>query len=423
VTTAKRFSLTISALTLTAGLLAVEDGAAQAKPGDSHSDTGSAAKPRDLQNRDSQSNVGKAARSVEQSARGVANAAGDVADSAIPDPSDSADPESPLERARQGVVVLERQGKVLGVGTVLNGDGRIVTALSSLTHGNNIDARFADGSVSPVKLGHSDRGWDLALLIPQNSRWKKGLKPSKTSGNDAGLGLHSFSQVGKKAIAVSRTIVKGTNTLLGGDSTLLRDALELITRFKDQEVGAPIVDDKGNVVAVVARACAPTSSGGCDQVPYGVPVSALKAFLRTVPSNAVPPAPWLGIQGVAKDAGPVRGVHVLSVHPQSSAAAAGLQGDPNAASADIIVAVDGTSVTTPEALSQAINQHAVGESVQLLIYSRNKFRQVSLSLRAAPEDRASGRQLRKSSANGASERPGVPTPRPSKPSEVIPEPR
>jgi serine protease Do len=131
----------------------------------------------------------------------------------------------------------------------------------------------------------------------------------------------------------------------------------------------------------------------------------------------------LGIQGVAKDAGPVRGVHVLSVHPQSSAAAAGLQGDPNAASADIIVAVDGTSVTTPEALSQAINQHAVGESVQLLIYSRNKFRQVSLSLRAAPEDRASGRQLRKSSANGASERPGVPTPRPSKPSEVIPEPR
>jgi serine protease Do len=92
---------------------------------------------------------------------------------------------SPLDRARQAVVLLERQGKPLALGTVLKGDGRILTALSSLGHGNDVDARFADGSVSHVRVGHSDRAWDLSLLIPQNGRWRRGLRASLRSLTDA----------------------------------------------------------------------------------------------------------------------------------------------------------------------------------------------------------------------------------------------
>src|SRR6185295_12912708 len=69
-----------------------------------------------------------------------------------------------VERARQGVVVVERQGKPLALGMVLDGDGRILTALSPLTNGNFLSVRYADGAVAPLKLALSDRGWDLALL-------------------------------------------------------------------------------------------------------------------------------------------------------------------------------------------------------------------------------------------------------------------
>jgi serine protease Do len=316
----------------------------------------------------------------------AAHALGDAADSYADGEIEAAKrpPENPLERARQGVVLLERKGKALGLGSVLHGDGRILTALSPLGHGNDVDARFADGSVMRVRVGHSDRAWDLALLVPQNGRWTKGLRASRRSARAAGTSLSSFSLVSKKQLAPSRTIVKGRRTLIGGDSELLRDGLELASRMRSTDIGSPVVDGNGDVVAVVARACAPVAKAPCSMVPFGVPVSAVKAFLRTVPGSAVPPAPWLGIQGAKADTGAVRGVRVLSVHPRSPAAAAGLRGNSDPAKADLVVAVDGSPVTTPEELADTINRRAVGDTVQVLLFGEGRFRQVTLELRAAP---------------------------------------
>ncbi len=338
------------------------------------------------------------------------------ADDASDDTGGAADenPNSPLVRAREGMVLLERNGKVLGAGSVLAGDGRILTALSTLGHGNNIDARFADGSVSQVKMGHTDRAWDLALLVPQNARWKKGLRASRTDPAKAGTNLRAFSLVGNKEFAPARTLVKGKTTLVGGDSELLQDALELVTRFKNTDLGTPIIDDKGDVVAVVARACAPVPNQPCTRVPFGVPVSAVKAFLRTVPAAAVPPAPWLGIQGVAEDVGPARGVRVVSVHPKSPAGAAGLHGGADKNSADTVVAVDGAPVLTPETLGKVINERAVGDSVQLLLFGRGKFRQVTLQLRAAP-DSAPANVAKKAAAPPPKAPAAKPKPRPAAP--------
>ena len=201
----------------------------------------------------------------------------------------------------------------------------------------------------------------------------------------AGSKLRVFSVIGAKQLAPARTIIKGQRTLLGGDNELLHDALELASRLKSTDIGSPIVDDRGGVVGIVARACAPVKGGPCSQIPFGVPTPAIKAFLRTVPENAVPPAPWLGIQGVADDVGSVRGVRVLSVHPRSPAAAAGLRGGKDKAKADMVVAVNGAPVTTPEALADAINKRAVGDSVEVLLYGGGKFRRATLTLRAAPD--------------------------------------
>ncbi len=326
-----------------------------------------------------------AARAVASAARQVADAADQAAGDADQAGSDQRDPGDPLAVARQGVVVLERGGKVLALGSVLNGDGRILTALSPLTHGNNIDARYADGSVTQVRIGHSDRAWDLALLVPKNARWRKGLRASTQPPLEAGSAVRAFSLVSEKSVALARTIVKGQGTLLGGDSELLQDAIELASRFKPTELGTPILDDKGQVVAVVAKACAPGAGENCTQVPYGVPVSAVRAFLRTAPAGAVPPAPWLGIQGVTEDNNGVRGVRIVSIHPQSPAAAAGLRAGASAGQADLVVAVDGLPVQTPESLAANMNQHGVGDSVELLVFGNGRFRQVNLVLRAAPD--------------------------------------
>ncbi|HMJ14220.1 MAG TPA: PDZ domain-containing protein, partial [Polyangiaceae bacterium] len=110
-------------------------------------------------------------------------------------------------------------------------------------------------------------------------------------------------------------------------------------------------------------------------------------------------------QGVAEDVGPARGVRVLSVHPKSPAGAAGLRGGADKNNADTVVAVDGTPVLTPEALGKVINERAVGDSVQLLLFGRGKFRQLTLQLRAAPEATMKSKAVAPTKAPAAKPKP------------------
>jgi serine protease Do len=301
-------------------------------------------------------------------------------------------PASPMERAKRGVVVLERSGRPLGLGVVLAGDGRMLTALSVLGDGNGVDARYADGSLVNVRVGHSDRVWDLALLVPQVGRWGEGL--SATAGDPIRLGsqIRTFSLVRGRPIVAS-VVLKGRAAMQGADGELLRDALEISTRVPPTDLGAPMVDEQGQVAGLVARACASsagqTDAGACHPVAYGAPVEALRQFLRSAPANAIPPAPWLGIQGAAALTQAGRGVRIALVHPESPADDAGLRGG-NEATADVIIAVDGTPVQSPEKLAEVVRTRAVGDRVEVIVLRENKLRVVLIVLRAAPATRPTG---------------------------------
>jgi serine protease Do len=290
----------------------------------------------------------------------------------------------PEERALRGVVTIERSGQPLSLGAALMGDGRIITALSPLGPGNDLDARFADGSVVRVKLGHHDRAWDLALLVPQTGRWQDGLAASGREPVRQDASIHSFSLSRAKISSVPITL-RSHRALLGGDDRPIENAIEIGSRVSPLDLGSPIIDEEGRVVAILGRGCAPTDNRPCTPVAFGAPIAAIKSFLRTVPPTAVPPAAWLGIQGTAETSGVAKGVRVLGVHPQSPAEEAKIKGGPES---DIILAVDSVPVTTPEALADAIRAHGVGEKVPVTLFSQGKYREVVVVLRAAPEAKA-----------------------------------
>ncbi|WP_434043675.1 MULTISPECIES: S1C family serine protease [Sorangium] len=302
-------------------------------------------------------------------------------------PAEKDKAERPVEeRAARGVAIIERGGQVLGLGAVLAGDGRILTALSPLGAGNDLSARLADGTTVRVKLGHHDRVWDLALLVPQTGRWTEGLTASSRDPVRPDAQIRSFSAARGKVAPVP-LVLRARKTLIGGDDRQLDNAIELGSRVSPLDLGAPIVDEDGRVVAILGRGCAPNEGKPCTPVAYGAPISAIRGFLRAVPATAVQPAAWLGIQGVSEASPVAKGVRVTVVHPESPADEARLQGGDRAAS-DMILAVDGVPVTSPEALSDAIRTHAVGEKVPLLLLSRGKYRQVAVLLRAAPDPKA-----------------------------------
>jgi serine protease Do len=290
---------------------------------------------------------------------------------------------TPEERALRGVVTIERAGQPLGLGAVLMGDGRILTALSPLGPGNDLDARFADGTVARVKLGHHDRAWDLALLVPQTGRWQDGLAASSKEPVRPDASIKSFT-LSRQKIAQAPIVLRSHRSLLGGDDKPIENAIEIGSRVSPLDLGSPILDEDGRVVAILGRGCAPNENRPCTPVAFGAPIAAIKNFLRTVPASAVPPAPFLGIQGVAEAGGVARGVRVVSVAPQSPAEEGKLRGGDRSES-DVILAVDGAPVTSPEALADAIRAHGVGEKTTLMLFSQGKYREVTVTLRAAPE--------------------------------------
>lgn len=292
------------------------------------------------------------------------------------------------EKAMRGVVIIERAGQPLAMGTALAGDGRVLTALSPLGSGNDIDVRFADGTVVRAKLGHHDRQWDLALLVPQTGKWAEGLVASTRDPVRPDATIRSFTANRGKVVA-GAMVIRGRRNLLGADDMELPNALELGSRVSPLDLGSPIIDEEGRVVSMLARGCAPNDGRPYTPVAFGVPINSIRMFFKAVPATAVAPSAWLGIQGVAETGAVAKGVRVQSIAPESPAAEAKLiAGDPSVS--DMILAVDGVPVTTPDALSEAIRNRAVGEKVPLLLFGQGKYRQVTVVLRQAPDPRTAG---------------------------------
>ena len=156
------------------------------------------------------------------------------------------------------------------------------------------------------------------------------------------------------------------------------------TKLSAREIGSPSVDDAGEVVGILARACMPIEKGPCLPTSFGVPTDAMKAFIRTAPRSAVQPAAWLGMQGVGDKLAGFPGVRIVGVSPESPADEAGLRAMKDKTLSDLIVAVDDTPVASPDALSKMVATHGVGDRVKLLVLREGKLRDVVAVLKPVP---------------------------------------
>ena len=276
-------------------------------------------------------------------------------------------PQELYEHVRRGVVAIERNGVPLAIGTVLGGDGRILTALSGLGGAEGADVRYADGTSVHAKVGHPGTS-SLRAMLP-------------------GKGAH---------LGPTEAAVKGRTDAHARDGLPLLQMLDV--DLKGLPIpGAPLLDATGNVVGVLVRACkgtlqvpvdVPWAAWGnpppapvkaaCTPVVLGEPVTAIRTFLSKTPVTAVAPAPWMGIRGEAETQGTTRGVRLTAVAAQSPADKAGLK------ATDVIAAVDNQPVDGPEKLADAIGRHAPGDTVKLLVFGEGKFREAAVTLRAAP---------------------------------------
>jgi serine protease Do len=302
------------------------------------------------------------------------------------------------QRISRGVTTVERDGRVLAVGTVLfNFGGRILTALSPLGASDLADVRYSDGSVVHARVGHRDKAWDLAMLVPLSGHWEDGLPQSLVQPSPTDLKSLVATRPGRPMVVPAH--LRGTLDVRaqGGDD--LTGALDVDMQTSPPSVGAPLLDADGGVVGVFVHACratlpptpapgapaaAPQAAPPCAALIVGAPVAAIRNFVAHTPATAITPSPWLGIVG-STETGATKGVRVMAVAPDGPAEKGGLKGSDDRAQSDLIVAVDAVPIDTQEKLGEIIGKHAIGDKVKLLVLGADgKFREAVIVLRPAP---------------------------------------
>src|SRR5262249_18718917 len=152
------------------------------------------------------------------------------------------------------------------------------------------------------KVGHHDRTWDLALLVPQSGKWKDGLQASTKAAirEEAASSIKSFSIGKNNKPTTGNMVLKSIRNLLGADDKQIDNVIELGSRVVPTYSGSPTLDEDGKALGMLGRGCAPSPEKDkpCTPVAFGAPLSAIKSFLKNVPASAALPAPWLGIQGI-----------------------------------------------------------------------------------------------------------------------------
>ncbi len=307
--------------------------------------------------------------------------------------------------AMSGSGVSLPAGRALGSGFVVDKAGHIVTNYHVIEGGSNeIRVSFSNRDTVDAELVGSDPSTDLAVVR---------VDTSATALTPLSLGNSDSVQVGDPVVAIGnpfgldRTatagIVSALQRLITAPNQFTIDhVIQTDAPINHGNSGGPLLDDKGQVIGVNTQieTGGLTSSGNVG-IGFAVPSNTVKDVVAQILRKGHVDHAYLGISGqpVTTDVAetynlPTRqGVLVASVTSGSGAADAGLRagdtevvvaGETYVLGGDIIVAIDGTSISSVEELRDAVAAHEPGQKVRLTVFRGAKKKSVTITLGRRP---------------------------------------
>ena len=294
--------------------------------------------------------------------------------------------------------------EALGSGFVIDKAGHIVTNYHVIEGAQKVQVSFSQNDQIDAKVVGTDPSTDLAVL--QIDAHSRSLTPLPLGDSDK-------VQVGDPVVAIgnpfglARTATAGIvsavqRSIEAPNSVAIGHAIQTDAAINHGNSGGPLINARAEVIGVNSRiTTGDTGSEGNVGIGFAVPVNTVKTVAAQLIHGGKAQHPYLGVEArpitdelVRLFNLPVeRGLLVQDVKSGSGAEKAGLkagdtpvvvEGDTYQLGGDIIVAADGTPVTSVPQLRDLIARKKPGDRLKLQIYRDGKKKTVDVKLGRQP---------------------------------------
>ena len=273
-----------------------------------------------------------------------------------------------------------------GSGFIIDGTGIILTNAHVVNRADTVTVTIKDGRTFKGTVTGVDEVSDLAVVKLNGVKEPLPVAP---------LGNSDQIHVGDWAIAVGNPVGLDNTVTLGIVSTLHRTSAEVGMPSKRLEFiqtdaainpgnsGGPLLSDRGEVIGINTAIRADAMGIG-----FAIPINKAKSLKDRLVKGEEILHPYVGVQmttltpELARENNrdpnsptllpEIQGVLVMQVFPDTPAAAAGIR------SGDVIMRVDGQSVTEAGQLQTIVENSEVGQQLQLMIKRGGQTQQIAV---------------------------------------------
>ena len=254
-------------------------------------------------------------------------------------------------------IVLTSDGEILTNNHVVDGatSVRVTDIGNGRTYAGSVVGTDATSDIAVIQLVGAS-GLTTAVL-GNSSELQKG-EPVLAIGNAGGLGGKPSTAAGEVA-ALNQPITATDDS--GANPEHLTGLVETDDPIEPGDSGGPLVNSSGEVLAIDTAALGTNEDQSVASQAYAIPIDTALPIARQIESGQGSATVYVGVRGVlgvdVEPSSSTSGALIEETVPGSAAASGGL------VAGDVIVSLNGHSVTSPESLSSLLFHDHPGDRV------------------------------------------------------------
>ena len=286
-----------------------------------------------------------------------------------------------------------------GSGVIISNDGYILTnnhVISSSSTSSSLDSYYTVGDATKitVTLYDDETEYEAKVIGTDEQTDLAVIKIEKNDLTAATLGDSDSVQVGEWCMAIGNPLGMQSSVTTGSISALNRvltdsdgktfTLIQTDAAINGGNSGGALVNSKGEVIGINTLKASGT---GIEGLGFAIPINSTKSIYSDLIQYNKVKRPYIGITGSDitdeiinrnPTAKLVIGAYVRSIEDYSPAERAGLR------IGDIIIKADGKDVKSMDDLNKIKNEHAIGDTITLVINRNGEEQEVSITLAEQP---------------------------------------